>query len=72
LPVKITQVRAFTCDVPLAQPIRVEWTDPAAEIDVSYKFQRRQPKIENGDALVSDDPGLGLDIDWEAVERYAA
>ena len=48
-----------------------EDNDPQAEIDVFHKLQRRQPVIEAGHARVSEEPGLGLEIDWGAVERYA-
>ena len=31
----------------------------------------REPlKVENGDILVPHGPGLGIDVDWDAVARY--
>lgn len=59
------------CLAAIPNGFALEWTDPAAEIDVFHKLQRRQPVIEGGIATVSEEPGLGLEIDWDAVERYA-
>jgi muconate cycloisomerase len=27
-------------------------------------------RVENGDLVIPDGPGLGIDVDWDAIERY--
>lgn len=50
----------------------VEITDPPREIDVLYRlFRNGGVTIEDGDVLAPTEPGLGFELDWDAVERYS-
>jgi L-alanine-DL-glutamate epimerase-like enolase superfamily enzyme len=54
----------------LPQVIAVEVTDPPQEIDVLYRLLRRPLPITDGEVVAPDEPGLGIEIDWSAAERY--
>lgn len=49
----------------------IEYMDPGRGMDAFYRLLATQLDIVDGHAIVPDRPGLGLDFDWDAVERYA-
>ncbi|HZS91285.1 MAG TPA: mandelate racemase/muconate lactonizing enzyme family protein [Chloroflexota bacterium] len=51
--------------------LAVEVTDPAQEIDVFYRLCRGTVEIQGGLVRAPATAGLGVDIDWAAVARYA-
>ena len=40
-------------------------------VEISNRFFREPLEIKNGEAMVPDRPGLGVDIDREALARVA-
>jgi L-alanine-DL-glutamate epimerase-like enolase superfamily enzyme len=50
----------------------VEYTDPQAEIDLSYKFVSAALVPVRGEAKAPTSPGLGFDLDWEMIRRIAS
>lgn len=51
--------------------LAIEYTDPAADIDLSYRFVTPCLEPHEGRARVPAGPGLGIDLDWEQIERVA-
>ena len=51
-------------------PAGLEYLAPHTGLDVVDQLLATQMEIRDGCALVPDRPGLGLDFDWSAVERY--
>jgi L-alanine-DL-glutamate epimerase-like enolase superfamily enzyme len=49
----------------------IEYMDPARGLDAFHRLLATQLEIADGRAAVPGRPGLGLDFDWEAVERYS-
>jgi L-alanine-DL-glutamate epimerase-like enolase superfamily enzyme len=49
----------------------IEYTDPALGMDAFYRLLATRLEIRDGRAIVPARPGLGLDIDWDAVSTYA-
>jgi L-alanine-DL-glutamate epimerase-like enolase superfamily enzyme len=52
-------------------PAGLEYMDAASGVDVLHELLATELEIVNGHAVVPQRPGLGLDWDWRAVERYA-
>jgi L-alanine-DL-glutamate epimerase-like enolase superfamily enzyme len=52
-------------------PGGLEYMDPASGLDGLHELLNEQLEIKDGNALVPDRPGLGLEWNWEAVARYA-
>ena len=52
-------------------PGGLEYMDPASGLDGLHELLNSQLEIKDGNALVPDRPGLGLEWNWEAVARYA-
>ena len=52
-------------------PAGLEYIAPATGLDVFHLLLSTQLEIRDGCAVVPDRPGLGVDFDWSAVERYA-
>ena len=50
----------------------VEVTDPAQEIDVYWRVLRSDHEATSGDYIAPSSPGLGIAIDWEAVESLGS
>jgi mandelate racemase len=51
-------------------PAGLEYIDPASGIDALHGLLESRLEIVDGCAVVPARPGLGLDWDWSAVERY--
>ena len=49
----------------------LEYLAPDSGLDAFHLLLATQLEIRDGCAIVPDRPGLGLDFDWSAVERYA-
>jgi D-arabinonate dehydratase len=49
----------------------IEMTDPPREIDVFYRLLRSSLHIERGDIVAPTAPGLGLELDWDAVAEFS-
>jgi L-alanine-DL-glutamate epimerase-like enolase superfamily enzyme len=49
----------------------IEYMLPDSGLDVLPALLRTQLELRDGRAVVSDRPGLGLDIDWDAVREHA-
>ena len=52
--------------------LALEVTDPAREIDVAFKLLERPLEARNGEISAPSAPGLGIAMDWAAVEAFAA
>jgi D-galactarolactone cycloisomerase len=52
-------------------PAGLEYIAPDSGLDAFHLLLATQLEIRDGCAVVPDRPGLGLDFDWSAVERYA-
>ena len=48
----------------------VEMTVPEYEIDLLYRLFREWITVEGGEIVAPTAPGLGVALDWAAVERY--
>jgi len=51
--------------------LAVELTDRAYETETLYRLFRRWVRVEDGVLRAPDEPGLGVELDPGAVERYA-
>ena len=52
-------------------PAGLEYLAPESGLDAFHELLATQLEIRDGCAVVPDRPGLGLEFDWGAVERYA-
>jgi L-alanine-DL-glutamate epimerase-like enolase superfamily enzyme len=52
-------------------PAGLEYMPPGSGLDGLEQLLAVKLAVVNGDALLPDRPGLGLEWDWEAVARYA-
>ena len=52
-------------------PAGLEYLAPDSGLDAFHELLATQLEIRDGCAVVPDRPGLGLEFDWGAVERYA-
>ena len=52
--------------------LALEVTDPGREIDVSFKLLERPLEARSGEISAPSSPGLGIAMDWSAVESFAA
>jgi len=50
---------------------RIEYTDPEADIDLSFRFVSPMIKPTRGYAAAPTGPGLGIDLDWDLIETTA-
>jgi L-alanine-DL-glutamate epimerase-like enolase superfamily enzyme len=50
---------------------RIEYTDPEADIDLSFRFISPVISPSRGRAQAPTGPGLGIDLDWEQIETTA-
>lgn len=48
----------------------VEMTDPARDYEALYKLFSGWVCLENGELVAPEVPGLGVEIDWKAVDAY--
>lgn len=53
-------------------PAGLEYIDPQSGLDAFHELLTTQLEVRAGSAVVPGRPGLGLDFDWPAVERYAS
>jgi L-alanine-DL-glutamate epimerase-like enolase superfamily enzyme len=53
-------------------PAGLEYIDPQSGLDAFHELLATQLELRDGSAVVPARPGLGLDFDWRAVERYAS
>ena len=51
--------------------LAVEMTDPTYETESLYRLFRRWVKVEDGEMVAPTEPGLGVELDEDAVERFA-
>jgi L-alanine-DL-glutamate epimerase-like enolase superfamily enzyme len=51
-------------------PAGLEYVHPDSGLDAFHKLLGTQLEVRDGCAVVPARPGLGLDVDWEAVGRY--
>lgn len=49
----------------------VEEISPDVGVDPGHLLLRRQPHVEDGMLHVDEEPGAGICLDWDSVERYA-
>ncbi|HEV2276056.1 MAG TPA: enolase C-terminal domain-like protein [Acidobacteriaceae bacterium] len=59
----------FACAFPNVEGVEV--IPEASGADPIGRLLRRQPAAEGGEMLASDEPGVGICLDWDAVERLA-
>jgi L-alanine-DL-glutamate epimerase-like enolase superfamily enzyme len=52
--------------------VAVEFVPPETGTDPVRSLLRSFPTIENGDMVVSEDPGVGVALDWDAVASRAS
>ena len=52
-------------------PAGLEVMLPSSGLDGFHRLTRTPLVLEEGQVLVPDRPGLGLDIDWDAVDHFA-
>ena len=50
--------------------LAVELTDPAQEIEMVHRFVNGDSRIVGGEIVAPETPGLGVEIDWDAVKRF--
>ena len=48
----------------------VEMTDPARDYETLYRLFSTWVRLEGGDFVAPETPGLGVEIDWKAVDAY--
>jgi len=51
--------------------LAVEMTDPGYETESLYRLFRRWVVVADGEMVAPSEPGLGVELDEDAVERYA-
>jgi L-alanine-DL-glutamate epimerase-like enolase superfamily enzyme len=49
----------------------IEYVDPEADIDLSYRFVTPRVAPRDGRATAPTGPGLGIEIDWSQIESIA-
>lgn len=49
----------------------VEWITPESGADPLHRLLRHVPVIKDGKMSPSDEPGVGISVDWDAVERLS-
>lgn len=64
-----SQIAAAT---PNLYPGGLEYLDPRYEIDLFHHLLLNPIEIRNGKAILSTEPGFGIQWDWEAIERYSS
>lgn len=52
-------------------PGGLEYLDPNSEIDLFHHLLTEPIKIVNGNAILSQTPGFGINWDWDAIQFYA-
>lgn len=52
--------------------LAVEWIDPRRDVMVIDRILRSSLTCRRGLILLPDGPGLGIEVDWDAVAHYAA
>lgn len=57
---------------PNLYPGGLEYLDPRYEIDLFHHLLLNPIEIRNGKAILSTEPGFGIQWDWEAIERYSS
>ncbi len=48
----------------------IEYMDPAVGLDAFHRLLATPLEIVDGEAIVPDRPGFGLDLDWDAIGAY--
>jgi len=61
----------FASALPDLHPAGLELMLPSSGLDGFHHLLRTQLEVVDGAVVVPQRPGLGLDLDWPAVERYA-
>jgi L-alanine-DL-glutamate epimerase-like enolase superfamily enzyme len=61
----------FGAAIPNLHRAGLEYMPPGSGLDGLDELLQSSLEVRNGNALVPDRPGLGLDWDWEAVTRFA-
>lgn len=49
----------------------IEYMDPELGLDAFHRLLATRLEIVDGEAVVPNRPGFGLDLDWDAVREYA-
>ena len=49
----------------------LEYLDPYYEIDLFHHLLHSPIQVKDGSAVLSDDPGFGIEWDWDALLHYA-
>lgn len=63
-----SQLAAATANL---YPGGLEYLDPKYEIDLFHHLLTEPIKIVNGNAVLSQEPGFGINWNWDAVLRYS-
>jgi L-alanine-DL-glutamate epimerase-like enolase superfamily enzyme len=61
----------FGAAVPNLHRAGLEYMPPGSGLDGLDELLQSSLEVHDGNALVPDRPGLGLDWDWNAVTRFA-
>lgn len=62
----------FAAAIPNLHPAGLEYMAPNSGLDGLDDLLKSSLEVQNGNAVVPDRPGLGLDWDWDAVARFAS
>ena len=49
----------------------LEYMDPRLDVDLVHLLMKNPLQIKDGHFPISDQPGFGIDWDWEAISRYS-
>lgn len=50
----------------------LEYLDPHYEIDLFHHLLHKPLQIKNGNAIISQEPGFGINWDWDAIKRFSS
>jgi L-alanine-DL-glutamate epimerase-like enolase superfamily enzyme len=53
-------------------PGGLEYLDPRYEIDLFHHLLHKPLEIRAGNAIISSEPGFGIDWNMEAVKRFSS
>lgn len=49
----------------------LEYMDPKLDIDLVHQLINNPIKLQDGEFVVPDEPGFGIDWNWEAIKRFS-
>lgn len=61
----------LAASIPNLYAAGIEYMDPSRGLDAFHRLLATRLEIRDGHAIVPARPGFGLDIDWDAVRRFA-